>query len=289
MKPFDTLTYRGQVARLKRLAGQALLDYTIGEAHLTPLAHMANTTFLVKANDGERYVIRIQPPRSSEAIPRRTEDQIRSEMEWLAALQRDTDLVVPEPVRTRDGQLITRASIEGVPEVRVCVMFRWVDGQFLDKSLTPDHLERVGVFTARLHEHAALHFDPPEGFTRPRPDDLPDKVVNSIVGTFAEVRPKEDVAVVAEVLEKVQGALAALGTGPDVFGLIHADLHQSNYLFHRGEVRAIDFDDCGYAHFLYDFAVTLRELGHKPDYPQLKAALLKGYRSVRPLPVEHER
>ena len=34
--------------------------------------------------------------------------------------------------------------------------------------------------------------------------------------------------------------------GPDVFGLIHAHLHQENCLIHRGEVRAIDFDHCGY-------------------------------------------
>lgn len=33
-------------------------------------------------------------------------------------------------------------------------------------------------------------------------------------------------------------------------GLIHGDLHQENYLFCRGAVGAIDFDDCGYGHFL---------------------------------------
>ena len=94
--------------------------------------------------------------------------------------------------------------------------------------------------------------------------------------------------VVDVVIEGAQRVFGELGTGPDVYGLIHADLHQSNYLFYSGQVRAIDFDDCGFAHFLYDLAVTLSELVHKQNYPQLRSALLRGYRSLRPLSEEHE-
>ncbi len=288
MKPYQNLTKRGQLARLKWLAEEALRDYDIGETTLISLEHMANTTFRVDAADGQRYVIRIVNPSDTITLPGRTEDQIRSEMEWLAALERDTDLVVPAPVRTRDGKLLTKAGAEGVPEERTCALFRWVDGRFIDDGLTPRHIEQVGIFTARLHEHASKQFGSPDGFTRPKPDNLSTEIVNGIIKTFAEVRPREDVKIVEAVIEKVQRVLDSLGTGPEVFGLIHADLHQSNYLFHKGEIRAIDFDDCGHAHFLYDLAVTLNELKHKQDYPQLRAVLLSGYRTVRPLPSEHE-
>jgi Ser/Thr protein kinase RdoA (MazF antagonist) len=117
---------------------------------------------------------------------------------------------------------------------------------------------------------------------------LSGEIANAIITTFAEVCPEEDIKIVEVVIEKAQRVLGALGTGPDVFGLIHADLHQSNYLFHKGEVRAIDFDDCGQAHYIYDLAVTLSELRHKPNYAQLRGVLLSGYRSVRPLPEQHE-
>jgi Ser/Thr protein kinase RdoA (MazF antagonist) len=80
-----------------------------------------------------------------------------------------------------------------------------------------------------------------------------------------------------------------LGDGPEVSGLIHADLHQENYLFCGGQVAAIDFDDCGHGPFVYDLAVTLSELQHRGDYPALRAGLLTGYRSVRPLTAEQER
>ena len=90
------------------------------------------------------------------------------------------------------------------------------------------------------------------------------------------------------VIERIRQVCRESGEGPENFGLIHADLHQWNYLFSRGEVHAIDFDDCGYGPFVYDLSTTLSELKHRADYLTLEAALLAGYRSVRQFPVEHE-
>src|SRR5689334_9955374 len=116
LTPFQNLTYRGQVARLKRLAERALCDYGIEGARLTLLAHLENTTFRVDTDDGLAYVIRIHRPRGGVGHPARGEADVRSEMEWLAALRHDTQLAVPEPVRTRDGALLTVAEIDGVPD-----------------------------------------------------------------------------------------------------------------------------------------------------------------------------
>jgi Ser/Thr protein kinase RdoA (MazF antagonist) len=79
-----------------------------------------------------------------------------------------------------------------------------------------------------------------------------------------------------------------LGSGPDAFGLIHADIHQKNYLFHDGDIRLIDFGDCGWGHYLYDLAVTVSELEGLPDCGALRAALLAGYRQMRDLSPERE-
>ena len=97
------------------------------------------------------------------------------------------------------------------------------------------------------------------------------------------------VALVETVLDLVRRTEHDLGEGPEAFGLIHGDLHPENVLFERGRVRAIDFDDCGWGHYLYDLAVALSELRWRPDYDAHRAGLLRGYRATRPLPVDDER
>ena len=70
-------------------------------------------------------------------------------------------------------------------------------------------------------------------------------------------------------------------------GLIHADLHLGNALFQRGDVKLIDFDDCGTGPRLYEVAVALWELRDGPDYPAFRDALLAGYRAHRDVDVTH--
>ena len=156
MEPFEALNQGGQVPRLRRLAEVALQAYPLREPRLRPVAHLFNTIFQVETLEGSRFALRIQRPDQSDV------DVVHSEMMWLAALRRETNLSVPEPVCTSDGALLTIAGHEGVPEPRICVLFRWMEGRFFDGALTPAHLERFGVLTARLHQHAA-QFIPPAG------------------------------------------------------------------------------------------------------------------------------
>ena len=109
-----------------------------------------------------------------------------------------------------------------------------------------------------------------------------------MVPLVAGVRPPGDVALVEAALDRVAAILDGLGPGPDAYGLIHSDLHQWNYLFQRGRVHLLDFDDCGYAPFLYDPAVTAFELEDHPRFPALRAALLAGYGATRSLPPDPE-
>lgn len=305
MQSFATLSYRGQLHRLRRLAHAALEHYAVPDPRLVPLRHESNTTFRVLAADNQQYVLRIHRPEGH------TPEQIRSELLWLVALRQDTDVAVPEPVLTRDGSLVTVADAPGVPEPRSCVLFRWLDGRFFDDKLLPRHLERIGILMAKLHAHAA-QWQPPADFVRSRVDGLTEEArrmawdASSTASPNPSVQPTdadaaralalvtalcspEDAAVVAMAIECIRAVFQELGEGKDVFGLLHADLHQENYFFDRGTPRAIDFDDCGWGHYLFDLNVTLREVQHLPTYPALRDALLNGYRTMRPLPTAHER
>ncbi|HEU4322418.1 MAG TPA: phosphotransferase [Roseiflexaceae bacterium] len=291
MKPFQELNSAGQVRRLAALGQTALRAYGMEGARLRPLQHAENTTFRLAAPDGRQFVLRVH------RTGRHSPEQVRSEMAWLAALRRDTDLLVPCPQPTADGDLLTVAEAPGVPEPRICVLFEWMEGRFRYDSLTPARMEAVGGLIARLHLHAE-QFVPPPGFHRWRGDEISDlvristdgmdAVVAHVAGLVGELIGPEHRATVEAVAARARAAQTTLGEGPDAFGLVHGDLHQWNYLFAGERVAAIDFDDCGYAHYLYDLAVTAHAVGRHPRADALRAGLLAGYRRVRNLPAEHE-
>lgn len=287
MKQFAELTQRGQVARLRKVAEMALAQYELDVTALKSLLHLENTTFRVDSGD-ERFVLRINRP------GHRNRDEIRSEALWLEAIHRDTDLVVPRPVRNREGQLVTPAGARGVPEERSCILFRRVEGQSYRKRLSPVALRRVGRLTAHLHEHAR-RFQPPPGFTRhnvewgneEEPGEM-ERLLNQGLRDGAVLIAPHDLATFTLARHHLRSTMSAMDADPSSFGLIHADLHHGNCLFYDGEARAIDFDDCGWGHFLYDLAVTQWYLQARPDFMELREAHLAGYREVRPLSEEAE-
>lgn len=296
MKTLAELTYRGQVRRLRRLAQSALAEFGLSNARLTFIAHGENTTFRVDAPgvapgqpaDGpfvaQRYVLRVHRPGYQSA------PSITSELAWLTALRRATDLAVPEPVPTSQGTFLARASAPGVTEGRNCSLLRWLKGRHANRDVRLDHFCALGRLMARLHQHAA-YWQPPSGFTRRHWDweglfgdnagfNLSAKEV------WALLPPPHD-ELFAAVAGRTQQVLAELGKGDDVFGLIHADLflgRDGNVLFSGGDARPIDFDDCGYGYWVYDLAVPLAHWHGSQRWPGVCDALLEGYLQVRPLP-----
>jgi Ser/Thr protein kinase RdoA (MazF antagonist) len=278
-----------------------LASYGLKNAQLTLQRHEQNTTFRVDTRDG-RYLLRINRRRVH------TPDTIGSELAWLSALRRDTDLGVPEPVAARNGSFVVVAGDPSVPEPHVCVLLRWLDGRFVNERLAPAHLWRVGALAGQLQEHAAT-WKPPAAFLRPRVDTLTSAAkVDSRARSAALARhgdhptaedadralqlvealvSTDDAALFARALDVVWATTRILAKETGAFGLIHGDLHYENFLFHRGEARAIDFDDCGWGFHLYDLAVTLSELENRARYDELRDALLEAHAQVRRLPEDH--
>lgn len=118
---FASLSRREQLSGLRRLGRTALARYGLEDARLTVQRYEHNLTFRVDARGGP-YLLRINRPRVH------TPDTVGSEMAWLSALGRDTDLRVPEPAAARDGSCVVVACDPGVPEPRVCVLLRGSTG-----------------------------------------------------------------------------------------------------------------------------------------------------------------
>src|SRR5262245_60568801 len=156
MESSPRLGYRRQVAALRRLAVEALMPYPVDVARLTLLAHLENTTFRVDDRDRDRYVLRIHRVTGSPFHPVHPPDQIRSELQWLLALDADLEsdagadhgIRVPVPVATRSGELVTVVEAPPPMAPRPCVLLRWVPGRFFDVGVGAPHLRRVGRFMA---------------------------------------------------------------------------------------------------------------------------------------------
>jgi Ser/Thr protein kinase RdoA (MazF antagonist) len=173
------------------------------------------------------------------------------------------------------------------------VLFRWIPGTELAKRLTPENASRLGVLSARLHEHAATFRPPPA---------VPVRMLDRLVrGDEREVLfahehppflPPPRRAVFLSVAESFRRTVDALYADPTGQRVIHSDLHHENVKVHRGRLRPLDFYGAIWGYPVQDVALTLYDLRFLADcrphgYPAIRDAFRAGYRSRLPWPEQH--
>lgn len=261
------------------LARSALCRFDVQWNALTLLSYSSNVIFRTTGSDGPSYVLRIH---TSGQV---TAESIGSELRWLLAIRRDTQIRVPNPVRGVDGSFVQEVSVDGLIDSRFCVLFEWMDGETLDEELTAKEFCKIGQVMAGLHEHAR-HFATKEvlvpnhhsyGCGKDWERILSDPMISRRFAARAG-------PVFAHAEKLIKSKISELDYGREVYGLIHQDLHPGNCLFTGDEVRVIDFEGCGWGHYAYDMAVTLQYIQDYPDCHVFENAMLEGYQSIRPLP-----
>ena len=202
--------------------------------------------------------------------------EVVSELQWLMALQDHPKLRVVRPKRQAeilecDGQMV--------------VGFEPILGQ---EPSSDDDLSiwfaELGEITAHLHKHSKAWPLPP-GFARKRWD------VNAILGPDAFWGRWQDAPGLGlagrQVLDNLSNVLrskiCAYGTGPEKFGLIHADLRLANLLRDQAGLWVLDFDDSGFGWWMFDFAAAVSFIETDPRLPKLADLWCKGYTRVATL------
>jgi Ser/Thr protein kinase RdoA (MazF antagonist) len=99
---------------------------------------------------------------------------------------------------------------------------------------------------------------------------------------------ERDLAIFTAAAEKVGIAMREMSQNAVHYGLVHFDLQQTNYLFYKDEVRALDFEDCCWNYYLFDMAITLSGIMDRPDEAAMRAAFFEGYTQMRSLPEQYE-
>ena len=283
MKPFNELTRRGKLRRLRNLAVKVLAAYDLRVQWIKFLADDTNTSFKVRSLAGENFVLRIYSDEET------TLAENQAEVYWLQALKRDTDLNLAEPVSRMDGESITLACVDGVPGEKRCVLFKWVPGRVLEKSLNPQNYFKLGVSMAKMHDHAQA-LKPLPDFIQPKKWDrafyYPNEPVVYNDPAYKHLFGSQQIALIDQVIALADAEFARLYADHDGQILIHGDLHYWNVNLYQGELYIMDFEDVMLGYPVQDVAITLYYGRHRYDYRDLRGAFQQGYTSCRQWPVD---
>jgi Ser/Thr protein kinase RdoA (MazF antagonist) len=287
-RPFAQLTSQGRLRRVRRLGLAALDHYDLTVGRMSVVTYHLNVLYRVVTTDGRRYALRISHPTWRDDV------ELRSELTWLAALARETDIGAHEPLPNRDSELITTVAVDGVPEPRRAVLFTWAPGVQLAERLMDEYVEQMGVLSAKLHEHGAT-FSPPAGFTTRRLDRLFPRGETNVIFSpeFAHLFSPAQRATFEQGVGVAQAELDRLYANPEPPRVVHGDLHHENVLVHRGRLQPVDFEDIINAYPIQDIALTFYDFRYytdpaRYDYARLCAAFQRGYTTRLPWPQEYE-
>ena len=272
---------------LDRVALQALASYDVPGGTTAELVNQSeNATYAVRTPEGD-VIAALRVHR----LHYHPEGAIRSELCWIDALRADGVITTPAVIRARDGEReLTVADPERATGPRSVVMFEWLRGASPDEDSLVESFAELGELTARLHEHARA-WPRPAGFRRFSWGY--DEAFGSVArwGRWQDAPGVDDTTlpVLARLDETLRDRLAAYGQGHERWGLIHADLRLANLLARPGSPTAvIDFDDCGFGWFGYDFGAAVSFIEDHPDVPAATDQWVEGYRRVAPLSAEDE-
>ncbi|MDO8827556.1 aminotransferase class III-fold pyridoxal phosphate-dependent enzyme [Methylophaga sp.] len=272
---------------LQQLAEQIkslLIHWNIDEdANVSLLTVSENATYMVSdEKQMQRFIIRVHRPEYH------SKQEIHSELLWIQSLREQALLNTPEPLTMRDGSLIASFKDNGVE--RYLVAFEFMPGKQPDEDESLiQGFEILGATSARLHQQAR-QWSLPEGFNRKKWNFDSAFGANPLWGDWREAPglDEEGQAILEQLCDVLEAKLDHYGESPDRFGLVHADLRLANLLVDDKQLSVIDFDDCGFSWFIYDFASAVSFLETSPLLPELQRAWVRGYKSIAPLSAEGE-
>ena len=270
-KEFFDLPAEDQQNSLTTFATELLKDYGIHGAKVSCINFEFNATFSVETDSGIKYALRININST------RTVENMRGEIEWVRHLNRTSGLHTPTPIATVTDEYIVSGLHTDSGLEMYGVMYSWLDGEELGDEPTLSQLHEVGRAIATLHQESA-DFALSADAALPTFNDFfwgTEDYLFSVKSKLSDV----DHALLKEAHDRIMKFTNELYANSPVH-IIHADFHGWNLKWNDDRLSIFDFDDCGFGTEVQDIAVALYWL----NTPTADAALLDGYKSIRPLP-----
>jgi Ser/Thr protein kinase RdoA (MazF antagonist) len=264
-----------QTDSLTLFACEILKKYGISDAEVECINFEFNATFSVSTQSGQKYALRLNINST------RVVSNIQAETQWVRELARIPSINVPTPIASLDDKYLVSSHHADSGQTIYGVMYSWLEGEEIGDEPTFDQLHTVGRAMALLHENTS-DFLLRDGAELPTFNDFfwgTEDYLFSSKSTLI-LRDRQLIEQARDLIMKYTDELYS----SSAVHIIHADFHGWNLMWHEDQLFIFDFDDCGYGLEAQDIAVALYYL----DTPEQDAALLDGYKSIRPVPTYSE-
>ena len=264
-----------QTDSLTMFAREILKKYGISDAEVECINFEFNATFSVSTQSGQKFALRLNINST------RVLSNILAETQWVRELARIPSINVPAPIATLDDQFVVSALHDESGQMIYGVMYSWLEGEEIGDEPTLTQLHVVGRAIAQLHQGSS-NFTLTDRAELPTFNDFFWGTEDFLFSNKSRLSAS-DRLLIEQARDLIRQFTDELYASSPVL-IIHADFHGWNLMWNEGQLYIFDFDDCGFGVEAQDIAVALYYL----DTPEQDAALLDGYRSIRPLPVYSE-
>jgi Ser/Thr protein kinase RdoA (MazF antagonist) len=272
---FFDLPVEEQQKSLTTFAAELLKGYGINDAKVSCINFEFNATFAVESDSGIKYALRININST------RTVENMQAEVQWVRHLNRTSGINTPTPIATLKDQYIVSGLHADSGQTLYGVMYSWLEGEEIGDEPTMEQLHEVGRAIARLHQEST-DFALTGDNALPTFNDFFWSTEDFLFSEKSELSD-QDRGLLEQARDEIMRYTDELYQSSPVH-IIHADFHGWNLMWDEGQLSIFDFDDCGFGVEAQDLAVALYYL----DTPEQDAALLNGYKSIKPLPTYSE-
>ena len=202
--------------------------------------------------DGARRILKI-----THSMHRQPHN-ILGELEFINFLA-DGGVTAPRAIPSVSGNLVETIPIsraghsregENPQDAFIVVAYEKAEGALVDwRKWTPQMFEQWGALIGRMHALAKDY--------EPSDENIRRRFWHEDADWNADLEVYREHPAFGKKAGSIRDWLLTLPTDRDSFGLIHSDLHQWNFFYHKGNILPFDFDNTHYDWFISDFTTVL--------------------------------
>jgi Ser/Thr protein kinase RdoA (MazF antagonist) len=189
---------------------------------------------------------------------RRTFEELEEEIEWLSYLEKH-NAPVCKVLPSAEGNFIETVALDSGSYFLATLYEKAIGRLPLSEDWNEQLFKSWGTTTGKLHKLASHYHKDETSWKRKSLFDEEYLNIDKYI-------PKDQQIVLDKSKQLVEKIQALQGTTQS-YGIIHGDLHVSNFFIEDDRITVFDFDDINFNFFINDIAVIVFMVYWRPLYP----------------------